>query len=93
MRLTRFYLILSILRLFDFYKVVAVVSGFSSLEMITRARTNLVIILVDNGDGHTYTEHRDYFSKAAEKGLLCEVLIPSTLTEPHVVEDLVFSTA
>ena len=47
--------------------------------MITRARTNLVIILVDNGDGHTYKEHKDYFSRAAEKGLLCEVEIPSTL--------------
>ena len=51
-------------------------SGFSVLEMITRARTNLFIILVDNGDGHTYTEHKDHFSKAAEKGFLREVEIP-----------------
>ena len=66
----------------------AVVSGFSVLEMITRARTNLVIILVDNGDGHTYKEHKDYFSRAAEKGLLREVEIPSSLagqtTQVHV---------
>ena len=63
-------------------------SGFSVLEMITRARTNLVVILVDNGDGHTYTEHKNYFSTAAEKGLLCEVEIPSTMagqpTQVHV---------
>ena len=64
--------------------MVAVVSGFSILEMITRARTHLAIILVDNGDGRTYTEHKDYFWQAAEKGLLHEVQIPSTLAVHHV---------
>ena len=64
--------------------MVAVVSGFSILEMITRARTHLAIILVDNGDGWTYTEHKDYFSQATEKGLLHEVQIPSTLAAHHV---------
>ena len=60
-------------------KVVAVVSGISVLEMITRARTHLAIILVDNCDGRTYTQQKEYFQKAAEGGLLQEVEIPFPL--------------
>ena len=61
-------------------KVVAVVSGFSILEMITRARTSLIVILIDNGDGYTYTDHKDYFSRAVKEDLLDEVKIPLNLT-------------
>ena len=59
----------------------AVVSGISVLEMITRARTQLAIILVDNDDGSTYTQQRKYFRKAAEEGLLHEVKIPAHLVD------------
>ena len=62
------------------HKVVAVVSGFSILEMITRARTSLIVILIDNGDGYTYTDHKDYFSRAVKEDLLDEVKIPLNLT-------------
>ena len=61
--------------------MVAVVSGISVLEMITRARTQLAIILVDNDDGRTYTQQREYFRKSAEKGLLHEVEIPAHLVD------------
>ena len=52
--------------------MIAVVSGVSVLEMITRARTHLAIVLVDNNDGTTYTELWGYFRKAAEEGLLTQ---------------------
>ena len=52
--------------------MIAVVSGVSVLEMITRARTNLAIILVDNNDGTTYAELWRYFRNAAEEGLLTQ---------------------
>ena len=52
--------------------MIAVVSGVSVLEMITRARTHLAIILVDNNDGTTYTEQWGYFRNAVEEGLLTQ---------------------
>ena len=52
--------------------MIAVVSGVSVLEMITRARTNLAIVLVDNNDGTTYAELWRYFRNAAEEGLLTQ---------------------
>ena len=52
--------------------MIAVVSGVSVLEMITRARTHLAIVLVDNNDGTTYTELWRYFRDAAEEGLLTQ---------------------
>ena len=52
--------------------MIAVVSGVSVLEMITRARTHLAIVLVDNNDGTTYAELWRYFRNAAEEGLLTQ---------------------
>ena len=52
--------------------MIAVVSGVSVLEMITRARTHLAIVLVDNNDGTTYAELWRYFRDAAEEGLLTQ---------------------
>ena len=57
--------------------MIAVVSGVSVLEMITRARTHLAIILVDNNDGTTYAELWRYFRNAAEEGLLNEKQLPN----------------
>ena len=51
--------------------------------MITRARTQLAIILVDNEDGRTYTQQREYFRKAGEEGLLREVEIPPLLNDEN----------
>ena len=52
--------------------MIAVVSGVSVLEKMTRARTHLAIILVDNNDGTTYAELWRYFRNAAEEGLLTQ---------------------
>ena len=49
-------------------KVVAVTSGFSIMEMITRARTHLAVILVD--DDEDYTKIKKHFQKAAREGLV-----------------------
>ena len=45
--------------------------------MITRARTHLAIVLVDNNDGTTYAELWGYFRNAAEEGLLNEKQLPN----------------
>ena len=67
--------------MFFLSQVIAVVSGVSVLEMITRARTHLAIVLVDNRDGTTYPELWRYFQNAAEEGLLNKVQLPTYTTE------------
>ena len=48
--------------------MVAVTSGFSIMEMITRARTHLAVILVD--DDEDYTKIKKHFHMAAREGLV-----------------------
>ena len=50
-------------------QVVVVTSGEFLLEMITRAKTMLYVLLVDNGDS-LYSEAKGYFQQAAEQELV-----------------------
>ena len=52
-------------------RVVAVIDGSSLMEMITRAKTLLAVIIV--GDGPLYDDTKEYFQKATEQGLIEEV--------------------
>ena len=59
---------------FEFYgweaeRVVAVTSGSNMMELITRAKTHLAVIIVD-GHGRLYEKTKEYFQKAAERGLI-----------------------
>ena len=49
-------------------KVVAVTVGDHIMELITRAKTNLSVILV--GKDFEYEETKEYFQQAADKGLI-----------------------
>ena len=55
-------------------KVVAVTAGEGfSMEMLTRAKTHLAVILVRGKDKNTmkwYAKYRDYFQQAADQGLV-----------------------
>ena len=55
--------------------VVAMISGGYTLEQITRARTRLIVILVE---GTGYAETKEYFRKAKKEGLV--LLIDTTIT-------------
>ena len=53
--------------------VVAVTAGVNTLEMITRARTQLIIILVESDDDdfkEYYKDYQKHFQDAAAKGLV-----------------------
>ena len=57
----------------DFYgweadRVVAVTCKASIMELITRARTHLSVILVEGSDH--YAKHKEYFQQAADLGLI-----------------------
>ena len=67
-------------RAWDYYgweaeRVVAVTNGIHIMEVITRARTHLSVILVeeDKDDGLA-AKTRDYFQQAADQGLIKIVL-------------------
>ena len=49
-------------------RVVAVATGRNIMELITRARTHLVVILVD--DGKVYFKTKSHFQQAANEGLV-----------------------
>ena len=49
-------------------RVVAVTGGNSFMELITRARTHLSVILVD--DSSSYAATKEYFQQAADLGLI-----------------------
>ena len=48
--------------------MVAVATGRNIMELITRARTHLVVILVD--DGKVYFKTKSHFQQAANEGLV-----------------------
>ena len=55
-------------------RVVAVTSGGNLMEMITRAKTLLAVIIVGPvDDGPLYDDTKEYFQKATEQGLIEEV--------------------
>ena len=49
--------------------MVAVTRGLNILELVTRARTHLSIIMVDNGQSY-YTETMKHLQQAADQGLV-----------------------
>jgi len=52
-------------------RVVILTGGLSLMEKITRAKTKLYIVLVDDHAGvDVYSETKGYFQQAAEKGLV-----------------------
>ena len=51
-------------------RVVAVTVGDNIMELITRARTHLYVIMVDRGDRIYYAETKKYFQQAAKLGLI-----------------------
>ena len=53
-------------------RVVGVATGGGTfLEMATRAKTQLILILVEpEGGKHFYAEHQQYFQDAADNGLV-----------------------
>ena len=58
----------------DFYgwedsRVVAVTEGVNIMEEVTRARTSLCIIMVDDGESY-YTDTMKDFQQAADQGLV-----------------------
>ena len=56
-------------------KVVVVTTGSSIMELITRARTCLSVLLVENGSD--YTKIKDSFHQAADLGLVEVVQLTS----------------
>ena len=58
-------------------RVVAVTSGRNIMELITRSRTILYIILVTySEDDYSYAKTKEYFQQAAGQGLLVPLLFP-----------------
>ena len=58
-------------------RVVAVTIGLHTLEMATRAKTRLILILAEsqlNADKKFYSDYQKYFQDAADKGLV-ELLV------------------
>ena len=51
-------------------RVVAVTVGDNIMELITRARTHLYVIMVDRRDRIYYAETKKYFQQAAKLGLI-----------------------
>ena len=49
-------------------KVVVVTDGSHIMELLTRAQTHIVIIIVKGQGGSQYTEQRESFQQAADKG-------------------------
>ena len=60
----------------------AVTNGLNIMELITRAKTHLSVILWDNGYGN-YATIKEYFEQAADQGLVEMV----QLTEEAVDDD------
>ena len=57
--------------------MVAVTSGRNIMELITRSRTILYIILVTySEDDYSYAKTKEYFQQAAGQGLLVPLLFP-----------------
>ena len=54
----------------------AVTSGTRIMEVITRARTHLSVILVD---GDAFAETKEYFQQAADLGLVQKVQLSAGL--------------
>ena len=59
----------------DFYgweadKVVTVFAGDLSIEQITRAKTNLAVILVNYDNDDDYSKTKEHFQQAANEGLV-----------------------
>jgi hypothetical protein len=50
-------------------RIVAVSTGGNIMELLTRARTHLAVVLVDNGKPQ-YMEYKKYFKQAADLGLI-----------------------
>jgi len=59
-------------------RVVAVTDGWSIMELITRARTHLAVILVE---GYQYAKHKEHFQQAADLGLVEIVELSATAVE------------
>ena len=54
-------------------RVVAVTYGAKIMEMITRAKTMLAVIIVDGhgySHSHSYAKSKEYFQEAADQGLI-----------------------
>ena len=50
--------------------MVAVTRGYNIMELITRARTMLYIIIVDDFNNDRYAKNKEYFYQAEEKDLV-----------------------
>ena len=50
--------------------MVVVTGGIHLMELITRSRTHLSLILVYMGDEHDYAKTKEFFQKAANLGLV-----------------------
>ena len=51
--------------------IVVTDGGFSILEMLSRAKTNLIVILVEGEySSENYTKHKNLFLTAAEQDLI-----------------------
>ena len=62
--------------------MVAVTNGFDIMELITRATTQLCVILVDTGV-FDYEATLDHFYQAAEQGLVEKVTMRSEAAEAN----------
>ena len=64
-------------------KVVAVTTGFATLEMATRAKTQLILILAEpeiEAHKKNYADYQKYFQAAADTGLV-ELLVSANANE------------
>ena len=51
-------------------KVIVVTVGYRTMEMISRARNQLCVILVNNNKGDLYLKKKELFELAEQKGLV-----------------------